>query len=75
MKALLLTGPGKIELKEIPVPEVTSGKALVKMKAVALNRRDDWIREGKYPRIKYGVTLGSDGAGVVEKVYDEVHKA
>ena len=75
MKALLLTGPGQIELKDIPIPEVTTGKALVKMKAAALNRRDDWIREGKYPRIQYGVTLGSDGAGVVEKVFDDIHKA
>ena len=41
------------------------------MKAAALNRRDEWIKEGKYPGIKYGVTLGSDGSGVVEKVFDE----
>lgn len=74
MKALVLTGPGKIELKEIPKPELKMGKALVRIKAVALNRRDDWIREGKYPKINFGVTLGSDGAGVVEDVYDEIHK-
>lgn len=74
MKALQLTGPGQIEIKEIPIPELKSGKVLVKVKAAALNRRDDWIREGKYPRIKYGVTLGSDGAGVVESVFDEAHQ-
>lgn len=74
MKALILSGPGQIELKEIPKPDLATGKALVKMKAVALNRRDDWIREGKYPRIKYGVTLGSDGSGVVEDVFDDIHK-
>ncbi|MGE0588439.1 MAG: zinc-binding dehydrogenase [Cyclobacteriaceae bacterium] len=74
MKALVLTGPRTIEIKDIPKPEIKSGHALVKMKGVALNRRDDWIREGKYPRIKYGVTLGSDGAGVVESVFDEIHK-
>lgn len=74
MKALVLTGPTKIELKEIPKPELSAGKALVKIKAAALNRRDDWIREGKYPRIKYGVTLGSDGAGTVEAVFDEIHQ-
>ncbi|HNP97269.1 MAG TPA: zinc-binding dehydrogenase [Cyclobacteriaceae bacterium] len=74
MKALVLTGPGTIEIKDIPKPEIKSGHALVRMKGVALNRRDDWIREGKYPRIKYGVTLGSDGAGIVESVFDEIHK-
>lgn len=74
MKALILTAPGIIELADRPVPPLAMGEVLVKMKAVALNRRDDWIREGKYPKIKYGVTLGSDGAGVVEAVYDEVNQ-
>jgi NADPH:quinone reductase-like Zn-dependent oxidoreductase len=70
MKALVLTEPGKIEIKEIPTPTLSEGKALVKIKAAALNRRDDWIREGKYPNIKFGGTLGSDGAGVVEAVFN-----
>src|SRR6267378_2040744 len=62
MKALILASPGQIELREIPKPSLSPGKALVKMKAVALNRRDDWIREGKYPGIRFGVTMGSDEA-------------
>jgi zinc-binding alcohol dehydrogenase/oxidoreductase len=71
LKALVLTSPGKIELKELPMPALSIGKALVRIKAASLNRRDDWIREGKYPNIKFGGVLGSDGAGVVEKVNDE----
>lgn len=71
MKALVLKDAGQIELREIPKPTVTHGKALVRMKAAGLNRRDDWIREGKYPNIKFGVTMGSDGAGIVEEVGDE----
>lgn len=71
MRALLLTGPGHIELKEVDKPIPTKGKALVKIKAAALNRRDDWIREGKYPNIKHGCIMGSDGAGIVEAVGDE----
>lgn len=71
MKALVLTGPGHIELREVPKPELEKGKALVRIKAASLNRRDDWIREGKYPKIKFGVVMGSDGAGVVEAVGDE----
>jgi len=71
MKALVLKEAGKIELVELPKPLVSNGKALVRIKAAALNRRDDWIREGKYPNIKFGVTMGSDGAGVVEAVGDE----
>lgn len=71
MKALVLKDAGQIELREIPKPIVTNGKALVRIKAAGLNRRDDWIREGKYPNIKFGVTMGSDGAGIVEEVGDE----
>ena len=74
MKALVLTSSGQIELREIPKPTLSPGKALVKMKAAALNRRDDWIREGKYPGIKFGVTMGSDGAGIVEEVSDETNR-
>lgn len=75
MKSLALSSPGQIELKDLPIPTLSPGKVLVKMKAVALNRRDDWIREGKYPNIKFGGILGSDGAGVVEQVFDEADKS
>lgn len=75
MKALVLTAAGHIELKDIPKPVLSPGKAMVRIKATALNRRDDWIREGKYPNIRFGVTMGSDGAGVVEEVFDEENQA
>jgi zinc-binding alcohol dehydrogenase/oxidoreductase len=74
MKALILTSPGMTELREVPIPELSAGKALIRMKAASMNRRDEWIKEGKYPAIKYGVTLGSDGSGVVEKVFDDADK-
>jgi len=71
MKALVLVGPGQIEWRELEKPTVTPGKALVKIKAISLNRRDEWIKEGKYPNIRYGGILGSDGAGIVESVGEE----
>jgi NADPH:quinone reductase-like Zn-dependent oxidoreductase len=75
MKALVLKEAGQLELRELPKPIATKGKALVRIKAAALNRRDDWIREGKYPNIKFGVTMGSDGAGVVEEVGDDADQS
>lgn len=71
MKALVLTGPGQLNWKEVDKPALSPGKALVKMKAIALNRRDEWIKQGKYPNIRYDVILGSDGSGVVDSVGDE----
>lgn len=74
MRALVLTGPGKIEIKEMPKPVLGPGMVMVKLKSATLNRRDQWIREGQYPHIQYGVILGSDGCGVVEEVHDEVNQ-
>lgn len=68
MKGLVLTGPGQIDWREFEKPVATPGKVLVRMKAASLNRRDEWIKEGKYPNIRYGGILGSDGSGVVESV-------
>lgn len=44
----------------------------MQIKAASLNHRDQWIREGKYPNIRLGTTLGSDGCGVVSAVGDGV---
>ena len=71
MKALVLIGPGQIEWREVEKPALSAGKALVKIKGIALNRRDEWIKEGKYPNIRYGGILGSDGSGIVESVGEE----
>lgn len=74
MKALVLVGPGKIEITEVPKPTLLAGQVLVKLRSVTLNRRDQWILEGKYPAIRFGAILGSDGCGVVEEVYDEINR-
>lgn len=65
MKALTLTAPKTLEIIDKPKPKPGDGELLIQIKAAALNHRDQWIREGKYPGIREGVTLGSDGAGVV----------
>lgn len=72
MKALVLTQPQLIQIIDKPKPAPKAGEVLVRLKAAALNHRDQWIREGKYPGIQTGVTLGSDGAGIVETLGDGV---
>lgn len=74
MKALVLTGPGRVEIKDIAKPQLQEGQVLVKVLSTAINRRDQWIRDGKYPDIKFDVALGSDACGVVESVYEEVNQ-
>ncbi len=69
MKALLLESTGSpFVLKDVPKPVVKDDDVLVKLKASALNHRDVYIQLGTYPRTKYPIIIGSDGAGVVELV-------
>jgi zinc-binding alcohol dehydrogenase/oxidoreductase len=69
MKAIILK-PDSFGVEEVAIPELKSGQALIKIQAAALNRRDQWIREGMYPKIVLPAQLGSDGCGIVEKVAD-----
>lgn len=66
MKAITITQEAEpIQLTDLPKPTCEEGQCLVKLTASALNRRDQWIREGMYPGIQYGTVLGSDGCGEV----------
>ncbi|MCO5229991.1 MAG: zinc-binding dehydrogenase [Chitinophagales bacterium] len=74
MKALIINEQG-LQVAEIQQPIVESGKALIKILASALNRRDQWIREGLYPKIELPVVPGSDGCGVVIEVGNELDQS
>lgn len=75
MKALfLIDSPNKISFKEVEKPSPGQGQVLVKLKAAALNRRDQWMRVGKYPNIQFDTILGSDGTGIVEAVGKNTHE-
>ncbi len=75
MLAITITDQSEpIQLAEKPIPTPNKDQALIKLKASALNRRDQWIRQGMYPGIQFGTTLGSDGAGIVEAVGDDANK-
>lgn len=72
MKGLVLHGVDQaLRLEEVPIPQLQSGEALVRVHAAAFNRRDWWIKKGKYAGLKFPIILGSDGAGVVAQVGDE----
>ena len=70
MKGIVLqrNSPSKIQLLELPQPVCGPGEVLIRIKAAALNHRDEWCRKGLYPNLKDGVILGSDGAGIVVEV-------
>ncbi len=74
MKALQLTDDHTIEICEVDQPVLKPSQALVKVAAISLNRRDQWIREGMYPNIQYNTTLGSDACGEVIKVSEPINE-
>lgn len=63
LRATATDGPRSVRIEEIPVPQLAEDEVLVRIRAAALNHRDVFITQGKYPRIRLPVTLGSDGAG------------
>lgn len=69
MKAVVLNAKNTpLVIQEVEIPSLNEGEALVKIKAASFNRRDYWIQKGQYAGLKYPIVLGSDGAGIVEKV-------
>lgn len=76
MKAIAFTkhgGPEVLQLCDLPTPEPKAREVRVKVKAVALNHLDVWVRIG-WPGLKLELphVLGSDIAGIVDAVGAEV---
>lgn len=76
MNAAVITEVKKpVVFQSVPDPVAAPGRAIVRLKAAALNHRDLWIQQGLYANIKLPLIPGSDGAGVVESVGADADKA
>jgi NADPH2:quinone reductase len=64
-------GPDALVLTQVPVPDPGPGQALVKLAASGVNFIDIYFRTGLY-KADAPITIGSEGAGVVERVGDGV---
>lgn len=73
MRALVLR-ENSFQIESIPKPIIENEEVLVKINFAALNHRDQWIREGKYPKIVFPSVLGSDGVGEVVEVFNAENK-
>lgn len=66
-------GPEVLEVLELPKPEPKAREVRVRVKAVALNHLDVWVRKGwQGLKLQLPHLLGSDIAGVVDAVGGEV---
>lgn len=70
LKAFVIES-GQLKLKEMEEPKVKPGEVVVSLKAAGINRRDLGLvkRYGEKPE---ALIIGSDGAGVVESVGEDV---
>ncbi|MBM4778032.1 MAG: zinc-binding dehydrogenase [Archangiaceae bacterium] len=66
-------GPEVLEVIELPTPEPKAREVRVKVKAVALNHLDVWVRKGwQGLKLQLPHVLGADISGVVDKAGAEV---
>ena len=75
MRALVLQrSNGPFALTEVPLPAVSPGQVLVRIKASGVNPLDTKIRGGSaaHARVELPAILGMDMAGVVEAVSPQV---
>lgn len=72
VKAVTLTGVGKVELREYPKPECGKGEVLIRTRAVALCTVDQRAFNGVTP-IHFPAVQGHEGVGVVEAVGEGVN--
>ncbi|MGZ9733747.1 zinc-dependent alcohol dehydrogenase family protein [Flavobacterium sp. GNP002] len=69
MKALVYDGPGKIQLKDVPLPKIEKPTdVLVKILKTTICGTDLGILHGKTPSVKPGTTLGHEGVGIIEEI-------
>ncbi len=75
MKAIRIHSFGEpevMQVEEIPDPQPGPGQVVVRVHAVGINPVETYIRSGIYPKPPTPVTLGNDGAGVIDAVGPEV---
>ena len=68
----VMTAPGAIEFREVPVPRPGPGEVLVKIKRIGICGSDIHVYHGKHPFTSYPVTQGHEVSGQVAALGDGV---
>ena len=61
----VMTAPGVIEFREVPVPQPGPGEVLVKIKRIGICGSDIHVYHGKHPFTSYPVTQGHEVSGQI----------
>lgn len=68
MLQAIMTAPGKIEFRDIPIPEIGGRQVLVRIMRIGVCGSDIHVYHGKHPYTSYPVVQGHEASGVVERV-------
>lgn len=73
MKEVVVVEPGKVEIREVPVPEIANeDEVLIQMKAAGVCGSDHHIYHGENPCSTYPRIPGHENAGIVVKTGSKV---
>lgn len=64
----IMTAPGVIEFKEVPVPEITDSQVLIKIMKIGVCGSDIHVYHGEHPFTSYPVTQGHEVSGEITKI-------
>ncbi len=67
LQAVMIT-PGRIEFREIPIPEPGVGEVLVRILRIGVCGSDIHVYHGKHPYTTYPVVQGHEVSGSIERV-------
>ncbi|MFX0126120.1 MAG: zinc-binding dehydrogenase, partial [Candidatus Hodarchaeota archaeon] len=68
MKQQIMIEPGKIEFREVTIPELKENEVLIKIMRIGICGSDIHVYHGKHPLTTYPITQGHEVSGVIEKV-------
>jgi 2-desacetyl-2-hydroxyethyl bacteriochlorophyllide A dehydrogenase len=68
MKQAVMTSPGVIEFRDVPVPKPGPEEVLIRVRTIGICGSDIHVRHGRHPFTSYPVVQGHEFSGVVEAV-------
>ena len=71
IQAIVMPGPGRLELRDFPEPELEQGMVLVRMRMAGICGTDRHTFEGKM-ELDFPAIPGHENLGVIEKIAGEV---
>lgn len=73
MKQAVMTSPGKIIFREVPVPGITENQVLIEIKRIGVCGSDVHVYHGKHPYTTYPVVQGHEVSGIIVKIGEKVN--